>query len=209
MHGGVVYVIGSVGAFVMYFINIRLFPGIETLSALKIALAVLFFLILVQFIIKRDEWDLKDKHFINKYTIYVIVAALCGAYYVTGSNYLLKTEAISPVHALAFTEIIMLIMAIGRYFAADKGSIAWLRKNITRRDALIFMTIGLCGATAGALQYYAYQTNPANLINFVKMFSLITTSTLCWIFLGDKLTKKQVLLMVVAIIVLVSFLLVG
>lgn len=208
LQGGVVYVMGGIGVFLMYFINIRLFPGIETLSPLKIALAVLFFLVLVQFIIKRQEWDLKDHHFINKYTIYVILAAICGAYYVTWNNFLLKTWAISPFHTLAFAELITLLIALGWYFVWHKWTVQWLKKNITKRDAIIFMTIGLCGATSGALQYYAYQTNPANLINFIKMFSVITTSTLCRIFLNDKLTKKQICLIGCAVIVLIAFLLV-
>lgn len=208
LNGGVAYILGSVGVFVMYFVNMQLFPWLEALSPIKIAMAVLFFLILVQFIVKRNEWDLKDHHFVNKYTLYAIGASLCWAYFTTTNNYILKTADISPFHILLFVEVITLVLALGWYFACDKGSINGLRKNITRRDSMVFMTIGICWAIAWSIQYYAYQTNPANLINFIKLFSLITTSVLCRLFLNDKLTKKQVCLMGCALAVLITFMLV-
>lgn len=208
MHGGVVLIITSVNVFLMYFVNVWLFPGVEALSPLKILVALVFFVVLTQFILQRSDTDIDHSHFINKYTLYALGAALCGAYFVTGNNYLIKTGTIQPLQIVMMIEVFILVIAIIWYFVGDKWSRKILKKSISRREALVFATIGLCGATSWSLHYYAYATNPANLINFIKLFSIVTTATLCRIFLNDKLSRKQVLLMVVAILVLVAFLIV-
>ncbi len=205
MHGWVVLIIMSVNVFLMYFVNVWLFPGVEALSPLKIAIAVVFFLVLMQFIIHRSDKDIKHTHFINADTLYALWASLCSAYFVTGNNYLIKGGHIEPLQVVVLVEICTLIIGLLWYFTGDRWSWSGLKRNITRREAMVFATIGLCGATAGSLHYYAYDTNPANLINFVKLFSIITAAVLCRIFLNDKLSRRQILLMILALIVLVLF----
>lgn len=47
---GVALIIANLSVFLMYFVNLRLFPGTESLSLAKIIVAVIFFIIIAQFL---------------------------------------------------------------------------------------------------------------------------------------------------------------
>ena len=206
LHGGVIGVVCSISVFLMYFINVSLFPGSETLSLPKIAVAIVFFLIITQFIVHRTTDKLHHSHFINTNTLYALGSALCGTFFNTGSNYLIKTGAIDGIHIVFISELVVFLCAITWYFTFHKGTLHTFRSTLTRRDGLIFGTLAAANVIAGSLYLYAYESNPANLINFIKLFSLVVTMVFCWIFLKDVLTKKQVGLILAALGVLICFL---
>jgi len=55
------------------------------------------------------------------------------------------------------------------------------------------------------LFYYGYLDNPANIINFIRLFGVIVVAILSWKFLGDVLTRKQFVLMSLALLLLILF----
>lgn len=208
LHGGVVGIICSISVFLMYFMNAALFPGVETLSLPKIAVAIVFFLIIIQFIVHHTTDKLHHTHFINTNTLFALRSALCGALFNTGSNYLIKTGAIDGMHIVFISECIVFLCALAWYFTFRKGTFHTFKTSLTRRDGLIFGTLAMGNVIAGSLYLYAYESNPANLINFIKLFSIIVAMIFCRIFLKDTLSKKQAGLIICAVSVLIIFLIV-
>lgn len=69
----------------------------------------------------------------------------------------------------------------------------------------MYLLRGLCNFSMGLLTYYAYQYAPANLVNIIKLFSIITTAIFGWWLLKEVLTKRELVLMVVATVLLIFF----
>ena len=112
----------------------------------------------------------------------------------------------TPIHSMFVTETMILLVALVRYMIKKPNALKIIRTSIRSKHALIFGVIGLTNVAFATLTYVGYQTNPANLINFIKLFSIVTASVLSRIFLKDYLTKKQVILLISAFILLIVFL---
>lgn len=72
---GVALVIANLATFLMYFINLALYPGQEAFTRPKIILAIIFFVIIAQFLIDQDTScpvDKKHTTLINPATLYAL-----------------------------------------------------------------------------------------------------------------------------------------
>lgn len=122
-----------------------------------------------------------------------------------GNTWFVKNAIMTPVQSVFATESIILVVALIWYLFVFRGSFRDVGLSFRKQHILPFVVIGLCNVGANFLFYYGYLDNPANIINFMRLFGIVVTAVLSWIFLRDILTKKQILLMVSAFVVLMLF----
>jgi len=205
--GGVALVIANLATFLMYFINLALYPGQEAFSIEKILLAIIFFIIIAQFLLDQGSCPINHRNIINKYTLYPLGTAVCWAAYYVGNSYFIKSWMMSPVQVGMITESLILVFAL-IWFAAMR----WLTKGLfdikknMNKDKLSFFLIWLFNVVSVYLVYYWYQTNAANIVNVLKLFTIPFAAIFCRVFLKDRLTKKQTILLVIGFLSMVWFL---
>jgi len=203
----VALVIANLATFLMYFANLALYPGQEAFTLVKMILAVVFFVIISQFLL--DQWGNKSvtrTSLINPATLYPLATAVCRSLYFVGNSYFIKSGIMSPVQSGMLTETCILVVAIIWFLCHHtRDGLARIRTWISRRTAPIFLGIGFLNTCAVYLMYYGYQTNPANIVNVIRLFAIPLTVLACWIFLRERLTKKQTILLVCACLVMMWF----
>jgi len=111
----------------------------------------------------------------------------------------------TPVQSVFATESIILVFAVLGYAFMHKRDFKPVRASYSHKILVPFAIIGLSNVGSAFLYYYGYLDNPANIVNFIRLFGVVTTTILAWIFLKDKLTPKQIVLMGIAFILLMLF----
>lgn len=204
--GGVALVIANLATFLMYFINLALYPGQEAFSTWKIIIAIIFFIIIAQFLIDQWECPVNRKSFINKYTLYPLWTAICRALFFVWNSYFIKSGIMSPVQSGMLTETTILFVAIAWFLIIRGKKALEVTKQCMWKDRWSFMLIGLCNVIWVYLAYYGYQTLQANTVNVIRLFAIPFAALMCWIFLKDNLSKKQIILLVLAFLAMIGFL---
>jgi len=96
---GVVLTIAFSFTFLSYFLNVYLFPNIETFSLWKMLLALIFFVTIGFLILEKY---LAGKIRINKYVLYPILTAVSWTIYFGIINYLVKKSILTPVQTVFY-----------------------------------------------------------------------------------------------------------
>lgn len=226
MNGGIVLVIANLAVFLMYFVNIYLFDSNEKLWILQIIFAILFFLVISQFLvgtgfIKRKFKKLfkktkelvtpgvpNPKVWFNKSALFPMVTAVCWAIFGIGNTYFVKNEVLHPIQSVLFTEGMIFLIAIIVFLFAYKAQISKI-KIIKIRHIPIFALSTLMLVAGNFLLYYAYLDTAANIVNVIRLFSIITTAIFARIVLKDKMSKRNLILMAVAFGLLLLFVFAG
>ena len=121
----------------MYIVNIGLFPGVETISLVKILIAIVFFVIVAQFLIAQH--GTKGKHsIINTKTLYAVGTAVCRTVFGVGNNYFVKTGTLDPIHSMFVTETLILFVALFRYILTTRRAVNKIRTNVTWKQGIVF-----------------------------------------------------------------------
>lgn len=202
LNAGVTMIVAQTSVFMMFFVNIWLFAGAEKLGLIQIILSLVFFVIIAQFL-WTQSWDSKFR--LNWAIVYPLITAVCWTVFFVGNTWFVKNAIMTPVQSVFATESIILVVALIWYLFVFRGSFRDVGLSFRKQHILPFVVIGLCNVGANFLFYYGYLDNPANIINFMRLFGIVVTAVLSWIFLRDILTKKQILLMVSAFVVLMLF----
>jgi drug/metabolite transporter (DMT)-like permease len=206
---GVALVIANLATFLMYFINLALYPGQESFTRPKIILAIIFFVIITQFLMDQDTscpLDHRHKHIFNPSTLYALGTAVCRAIYFVGNSYYIKSNIMSPVQSGMITETLILIVALVWFLSKhSRDGLMSIHNGISRHTAPLFLGIGILNVCAIYLMYYGYQTNPANIVNVIRLFAIPVTAIACWVFLKDRSSKKQTVLLVCGCVVMIGF----
>jgi len=220
MNGWIVLVIANLAAFLMYFVNIYLFDANEKLGILQVIFAILFFIVISQFLIwksfirktikklfekKTDKKQkISKKSWFNKAALYPMVTAFCWAIFGIWNTYFVKTGTLHPMQSVFFTEWTIFLISIFAFLRVYKAKISALKK-IKLKHLPIFglSTIMLVGGNF--MLYYAYLDTPANIVNVIRLFSIITTAVFARIVLKDKMNKRNIILMGIAFAVLLLF----
>lgn len=204
---GVSLIVANLSVFLMYFANLYLFDASESLPVIQIVLAVLFFVIVAQFLWTESTCPTKEekKWAINWNIIYPVWTALCWTVFFVGNTWFVKNEIMSPVQSVFATETTILLVVILFYALRFKADFSDLYNSLDKKDILPFSLIGLWLVGWNFMFYYGYLDNPANIINFIRLFSIIATAIFSWIFLKDYMSKKQIWLMIAAFLVLIIF----
>lgn len=212
MSSWIVLVIANLAIFLMYFVNLYLFDGWENLPVIQIILAILFFIVIAQFLIDKPihkkNLNIKKLNIkkikINTAAIYPIVTAICRAIFFIGNTYFVKNKILRPVQSEFFSEWTILIIAIIVFLWKYKGKIT-IFKKVNPRHLPIFALWTATIVTGNFLLYYGYLDTPANIVNVIRLFSIIVTALLARIFLKDKLSKRNMILMGIAFVILILF----
>lgn len=206
LSGGVTLIIANLSVFLMYFANLFLFDSSESLGILQVILAILFFVTVAQFLWTKSTHDKKSsKTHMNWKVLYPVVTAICWTVFFVGNTWFVKNEIMTPVQSVFATESIIFVIALIYYAVAYKRDFSDIGKSCCGAHIVPLMLIGFCNVGANFLFYFAYLDNPANIVNFIRLFSIIASAILSWVFLKDYLTKKQLLLMLCAFIILIAF----
>lgn len=204
--GGVALVIANLATFLMYFANLSLYPGQESFNTPKLILAIIFFVIIAQFLIDQGSCPTDHKSLVNKYTLYPLWTALCWAIFFVGNSYFIKSNMMSPVQSGMLTETMILFVAVAWFFIL-RGKQSLIKvKQCMGNDKSSFFFIGFFNIVAVYLAYYGYQNNPANTVNVIRLFSIPCAALMCWVFLKDQLNRKQTILLIAACGVMAAFL---
>ncbi len=203
--GWVALVIANLATFIMYFMNLALYPWQESFSIGKIIVALLFFAIIAQFLLDQGACPIDRKSIVNKAALYPLWTAVCWALYFVGNSYFIKSWMMSPIQSGMLTETMILVVAVIRYMII-RGWKTITAQQCMWKNRLLFMWIWLLNIVSVYLTYYGYLTIQANTVNVIRLFSIPVASIMCWIFLKDQLTKKQTLLLVGAFVMMILFL---
>jgi drug/metabolite transporter (DMT)-like permease len=165
-------------------------------------LGILFFVVIAQFLrhqsgSKKIALDIK--------MLYPLVTAVCWTIFFVGNTWFVKNAIMTPVQSVFATESIILVFALLGYALMHKRDFKPVRASYSHKIIVPFAIIGSSNVASAFLYYYGYLENPANIINFVRLFGVVTTTILAWIFLKDRLTQRQIVLMSVAFVLLVLF----
>ncbi len=218
MNSWVVLIIANISVFLMYFANLYLFDGGEKLPLAQTILAILFFIVITQFLVNKPLRKKKSPHTnelknnntkkkklkINRAAIYPIVTAISRSIFFVGNTYFIKNNILRPSQSQFFTEWTIFLVTIIVFLWKFKASFS-LFKKIVPKDLLRF-TIETLSLTAGSLLlYYAYINTPANVVNVLRLFGIIVTALLTRIFLKDTMSKRNIILMSFSFIILILF----
>lgn len=202
MSSGVALIIANISVFMMYFANLAIFEWGEILPFLQILLGILFFVVISQFLLqqtagKKISLDIK--------MLYPLITAVCWTIFFVWNTWFVKSDIMTPVQSVFATESIILVFAVLGYALLHKWDFKPVRASYSPKIIVPFAIIGASNVASAFLYYYGYLDNPANIINFIRLFSVVTTTILVWIFLKDRLTKKQIILMTIAFVLLILF----
>jgi len=200
--GGVALIIANISVFMMYFANLAIFEWSESLPFLQILLGILFFVVIAQFL-RQQSWS--KKFVLDIKMLYPLVTAVCWTIFFVGNTWFVKNSIMTPVQSVFATESIILVFAVLGYALMHKRDFKPVRASYSHKILIPFAIIGSTNVASAFLYYYGYLDNPANIINFIRLFGVVTTTILAWIFLKDRLTPKQIILMAIAFVLLVLF----
>lgn len=200
---GVALVVANMATFIMYFLNIYLIDGNETLTGLKLLLAFIFFMI-VSLLLVSGDWDKKITF--NNGILFALGTALCWALYFSANTYFIKSQRLLPVQSLFVTELGVAICAwITYWYIHGKKSFQLLYHSYRQTNLLWIIGIGIFLMSSILCTYYGYQYLPSSLVNVIKLFSIVVTTLCCWLWSWDHLTKREMILMFCAFMVLIAF----
>lgn len=208
LNAGICLIIANLAVFLMYFANISLFESSESLPWFQIALGVVFFVIVAQFLWTQSSCSTKVwEPCINKKALLPLGTAVCWTIFFVGNTWFIKNAVMNPVQSVFFTETAVAVVAFVRYVVRFGSRLSDLKQWLGWSSFGILALMGFCNVWANFLFYYGYLDNPANIINFIRLFAIIVTAIFSRIFFKDKLTQKQLYLMMVGFVVLVAFVL--
>lgn len=194
-------IVANLYVFLLYFANTYLFGTTENLYLFQIVIAVWFFVIISLFLIQKEG---KKKFKINKYILYPIGTSICWATYFLTNTYFVKENILTPFQSLYFTETSLFIVSLIVYLIIYRFNIKPLLgtkiKNLW--PYLISSTSLVWGLL---LLYYAYKHSPANIVNVIMVFQIVTASIFGFFILKDKMSKRNLNLMIIAAILLILF----
>lgn len=144
------------------------------------------------------------------YMVYPLGTAVCWSIYFVANSYFIKSDVMSPIQTGMATEIVVFLVAVVWLFIYrnlhTKNRKESLRTSFPHgKIAWFLVLIGLFMALNTYLTYYGYQTNPANVINVVKLFTVPVGALGARMLFKDTLSKKQTILLVMAVVLMVGF----
>lgn len=205
VNGGVWLIVANTAVFFMYFANVYIFGGAEKLPLPQIILAIIYFIIIAQFLWAWSS-EGKGKHTINRHILYALGTALWWTVYFVANTRFVKTDTLTPIQSVLATETSVALVAWVFYLISHRGKLQDIKQsyNTWHIATLIVIGLGIVGWTF--FFYYGYQDNPANIINFIRLLAIVVATIFGRVFLKDTLTRKQSLLMIAAFVILILFL---
>lgn len=208
VNGGVWLIVANTAVFFMYFVNIYIFGGAEKLPLPQIILAIIYFIIIAQFL-RTWSADSKGKHTINRHILYALGTAVGWTVYFVANTRFVKTDTLTPIQSVLATESSVAIVAWIRYLITHKMNLTDIKQSYKIKHIVPLIVVGLGIVWGTFLFYYGYQDNPANIINFIRLLGIVAATIFGRFFLKDSLTHKQLILMIAGFIVLIAFIFLG
>lgn len=205
VNGAVGLIIANTTVFFMYFVNIAIFGGVEKLPLPQIILAIIYFIIIAQFLWTWSAQDNNKKSTINWNILYALGTAVCWTLYFVANTWFVKTSTFTPIQSVLATESSVALVAWMWYLVKHKASLKDIRHSYRLKHIIPLCVVGLGIVWGTFLFYYGYKDNPANIINFIRLLSIVTAAIFGRVFLKDMLTQKQTMLMLSGFAVLVVF----
>ncbi len=216
LNPAIALVIAQLTVFIQYFINIRLFDASESLSTLKIILALIFFFCIWQFLFQKQKKQSTQSFSLNTYALYPLWTALCRSAFTIANTYFIKNDIFHPIQSLFFTEtavwiIALLVYAISYWYTkpsktalSENKLFAWLQQ----KDILTYVWIWLTQVVWFLFFYVAYTDTASNTVNIIRLFQIMFTWLFARILFKQKMNKKNILLMICAFCILLTFVLI-
>jgi drug/metabolite transporter (DMT)-like permease len=208
INGGVALIVANTAVFFMYFANISIFGGAEKLPLPQIILAIIYFIIIAQFL-RTWSADKKWQHTVNRHILYALGTAVGWTVYFVANTWFVKTDTLTPIQSVLATEWSVAIVAWLYYIIKHRANFTDIKKSYSTKHIIPLIVIWLGIVWGTFLFYYGYIDTPANIINFIRLLGIVAATIFGWIFLQDKLTKKQSVLMLAALAILIGFIFVG
>lgn len=196
-----VFLIAYTYVILSYLLNIYLIWDDEVLSIEKLLWWCLFLVAIVTFLLTKKQ----DNHQISPYMylIYPCITAFCRAIFFSGINWYIKSDLLSPLQSVFYTEWIIALIALSIYCISyhPKTLIATMTKKnlIASFGRSIFVFVGWIAS------YMAYSIISANTVNTIRLFGIIWTTLCAWFFLQEHISKSQLIPIILATITLIWF----
>lgn len=186
-----------------YFVNIYIFPDIESLSIEKLIIGFCLFVVVIFFSMEKDIEDKKIK--LNKWVIYPIITIVCWVIYYSINNYIIKNEMLTPIQNAFYSDGMIFIFSIlFLIFNPIKDTVESF-KSITLKQLFFYFLFASSITWAILSMFYGYKYSSANIIHLLWMFGIIFTSIASYFIYKEKLTRLQIILIFVSFILLSLF----
>ena len=132
--------IANTAVFFMFFANILIFAGSESLPWTQMLLGLIFFVIVAQFILTTDE----DHHFkLNIKALLPVGTALCWATFFVANTWFIKTGVMTPVQTVLMTEGAVFVVALLWYVVKFRDQLSHFIDSFSTSHIVPLILIGL------------------------------------------------------------------
>lgn len=196
----IVITIANLYIFWSYFLNAAIVWEQELLSWGKILLSITFFILTTIFVLERNN----NKHIsLNKKMLYPLWTAVCWIFYSSYRNYLVKETGISVLQWMFYSQSSLWLFAIISYV------IQLIRKktdiNIKTDQILSYSWVSIFMFLWTIFIFQWYARISWNLVNIIALSQIPILSVMSYMFLKDRLTRKQVIIISLMLINLILF----
>ncbi len=223
LNPAIVLIIAQLNIFIMYFANVQFFDSSEQLSLHKIFLALLFFIVSMQFLLpdkKIKKNARSDKKFdlnvllpdlnnlkINKFALYPIFTALSWACFTFAFIYLTRNWTFTPVQSVFATETAVWFIAFLYLFLHKEKFISFTKKlkKTTLTQIKPYIVLGVFQIIWAIIFGYSYLYAPANMVNVIRLFQIILTAIFARILFKQKLSQRNIFLIILSFLILIAF----
>lgn len=202
--GGIVSLIANTSVFLMFLLNRYLFPQKESISIFKIILSIMFFMVVWMFLLKEWHGDNAKSPIINKYLLYPIWTSLCRAYFFVSNNYLIQYHILDPIQTVRVTEVWVMICATIYYFL-KWWTVSKIKSYCKEWISTNIILLWLTSMLSWVFFYLWYQEISANIVNTIRLSTIILTAFFCRLLLWDKISTKQIVLLCIWMFILIIF----
>lgn len=135
-------IVANLSVFLSYFANLHFFDASESLPWLQVVLAVLFFVVVSQFLRTKSTCPADQKsNAINRNILYSVGTALCWTVFFVGNTWFVKNHIMTPVQSVFATESIILVVAFVHYLIAFRADFSDVIASFSKKDLIPLATV--------------------------------------------------------------------
>lgn len=204
---GMALVIAYMSTILMYITNVILFGNGESLSLWWIVCGSIFVVILSLFLFSSQDKKTTSLTTTSSWSgiMFASITAICWTIYFSGNTYFIKSEWMYPMQSLLIGESSVALFALLNYIIRYRSRRRSQLQQYNHIDVYRILLLWFSLAFSTALYYIGYQHISANIVNVIKLFSIVVGSLLTRKLLGDHLTKREFFLIIVGCIDLALF----
>lgn len=187
--------------FLAYGLNIVFFGSEELRNTSQIISVVIFFIAIALLLLESEAWKIR----INKYALWAIGTMVAWLWFFFLNTWIIKNDIMTPIQTTIISETSIVWVALLYLIKKEKKNRIKAYTSIRQKDMIMYLALGVTAIGWNVLSYIWLLSEPANTINIIRISSVIFTAIFSRIFLHDRLSSKQIILIVIATVALWFF----